>query len=426
MAASVSKLAFLLLLVAPYALAVEGTAVLTVEQDYFFDTGELNDWQYNTSLVGSFRLHDDPFPDNSWVFGLAGRVDQRDSERTHLSIDEAYWQRWFQNGFSGRAGYIETFWGVAEASNPVNILNQSRMNDGLDGEVKTTQPMINLTHDSGVSIINLYLLTDFQDRQFAGKDGRPSLPLVIDSDKARHAEEPGFEQWDVAIRGQWLLGSFEMALSYFHGLNREPDFDLRISNAEAQQLATTGELPEGSNVALVPRYDQLNQVGFEATYFVGDTQWKGEVAYRDLPDSQYWRGNVGFEHGIYSLVDTRIDATLYVEYLFDTQDSVIEPLFDNDVFVGARLDLNDVNSSFIELGWVVDADDDDSLIDIEAETRILENVTLGLSGQAYLSDGPDYTTDSLAAALIANNTIDQPLALYQRESYVTLSVSYYW
>jgi hypothetical protein len=91
-------------------------------------------------------------------------------------------------------------------------------------------------------------------------------------------------------------------------------------------------------------------------------------------DDTFAAAVAGFEYTLYGIRESAADVGLLVEYLYDGRGPG-EPVtvFDNDVFLGARLALNDAQDSSVLAGVVVDTDSQEWFFNLEAERRIGEH-----------------------------------------------------
>ena len=78
----------------------------------------------------------------------------------------------------------------------------------------------------------------------------------------------------------------------------------------------------------------------------------------------------GFEYTLYQVSDSSADVGLLLEYQYDGRDE-LEPvtIADNDVFVGTRLALNDIQDTAVLAGVAYDVDTGETFVNIEAERR---------------------------------------------------------
>ena len=106
--------------------------------------------------------------------------------------------------------------------------------------------------------------------------------------------------------------------------------------------------------------------------------WKFEGIAREGLNDTFAAAVVGFEYTLYGVRESAADVGLLVEYLYDDRGPG-EPVtvFDNDVFLGTRLALNDAQDSSLLAGVVIDADSKEWFFNLEAERRI---------GQHYVAE----------------------------------------
>jgi hypothetical protein len=92
---------------------------------------------------------------------------------------------------------------------------------------------------------------------------------------------------------------------------------------------------------------------------------------------------MGIEYGFQGVMGSDLDATYYVEHLFSSE---AEPLtyVDNDIFLGVRFEINDVASTSIESGLIVDLDSRSTLPRLEIQRRLLSHLVVAGVGQAFL------------------------------------------
>lgn len=298
------------------------------------------DW---TSEEGNYQARFAPFV----------RLDGRDSERTHGDIREAY-LRYIADDWEVLAGINRVFWGVTESRHLVNLINQIDGVEDVDEEDFLGEPMINLAVQRDYGLFSAFLLPGFRERTFAGEDGRLRTPLPVDEGAV--AYESRAEEWgtDVALRYSHFLDEWDIGASYFYGTSREARLILSDD-------ATRFE----------PRYDQIHQIGLDLQYTKDAWLWKFEGIVRE---GQGTFGALvgGFEYTFYQINETDADVGVLGEYLYDGRDNDKAPptAFDNDLFLGARLTLNDINDTAALVGTVVDLETRTTSFRLEAERRI--------------------------------------------------------
>lgn len=307
------------------------------------------------------------------------RVDQHDDERTHGDIRELSWVH-LGDDWELRTGFRKVFWGVTEFQHLVDVINQSDSIEDIDGEDKLGQPMINLSLVRDWGIVDLFVLPGFRERAFAGVDGRLRPGLRIDADNAEFEASNDEKHTDLAIRWSQTIGDFDIGAHWFHGTNRDPKFNASQQNGE---------------VVLTPYYEQIDQFGFDAQATIDSWLWKAETIWRDSKAESYWAAQAGFEYTFYGVQDSDADLGVLLEYGWDERGKDADAMFQNDVSVGARLALNDENSTELLAGFVHDLDYDGTSFQMEASRRIGDVWKVSLDARVFSSDEPANPVTSL-------------------------------
>lgn len=295
------------------------------------------------------------------------RLDAVDRRRTHADLRVLSYERAWRH-VELRVGVRRVFWGVTESRHLVDIINQTDLVENPDGEDKLGQPMVNLAWLGPLGTVDLYLLAGFRQRTFPGADGRLRSPIVVESDRGSFASDGVTRRLGWAARWFRSVGEWDIGASHFHALSREPRIE-------------PGQLGDGTTV-LVPHYDRVHQTGVDAQWTTGAWLWKFEGMTRSgEPDGRRWAMVAGFEYTLYQLFGSAGDLGLLTEALLDTRDQ--EP-FQDDVFVGGRLVLNDVRSTEVLAGAIVDRSTGASVLSVEAGRRIGEAWSLDVEARGFL------------------------------------------
>ena len=147
--------------------------------------------------------------------------------------------------------------------------------------------MINLSLVSDWGIVDLFALVGFRERTFPGEDGWPRGPLVISSDDADYESGAEDKRVDIAARWSTSIEAWELALSYFGGTSRDPEF--RRINAQGEP---------------VPFYPVIDQFGLELQYNYDAWLLKMEALNRSGTESgRYFATVFGFEYTLEGLFD---------------------------------------------------------------------------------------------------------------------------
>jgi hypothetical protein len=232
---------------------------------------------------------------------------------------------------------------------------------------------------------SLYYLPYFRERTFLGEESRLRGGALIDGNDAVY--ETSAEEWtpSFAARLAGFYGDFDIGLSAFHGLSRDPAFRPK----------------PGNPFELQPVYGRITQVGFDGQYTAGSTLWKAEIIGRfdqrnlAFEKEDYVAAIAGLEHTLYGVADSNADLGLIAEYAYDSRGDDALTIFENDVVLGARLALNDTQDTSALFTTTVDTETAETLLRLEAERRIGEIAKFSLEGGAFLNTDDSSLADQL-------------------------------
>lgn len=301
------------------------------------------------------------------------RVDGNDDARTHFDMRELMWER-VDRWWEIRLGLGLVFWGVTESQHLVDVINQTDLVENPDGEDKLGQPMLNLTLVQRWGTIDFFVLPFFRERTFPGTNGRLRPPLVVDTDNAQYQSSAGRTHLDLALRWSHTLGEWDVGVSAFRGTNRDPLL-----------IPTQGS----DGPVLTPYYQQVNQFGLDLQRTFGGWLWKLEAITRDgesLP--RYLAFTGGIEYTFVGAFGSNMDVGVLTEYLYDSRGRIGSP-FANDIFVGSRIAFNDVQSTDILVGGILDQRTGETLLSLEANRRLGADWLISIEARAFLVSGDD-------------------------------------
>lgn len=348
---------------------------VTADLRYFTEDAQFQNQDYSSNL--SFTIE----PELYWEWNDGSdnltfmpflRVDENDSERTHGDIRELSWVH-IGEDWELRTGIRKVFWGVTEFQHLVDVINQTDAVDDFDGEDKLGQQMINLSLVRDWGIIDLYLLPGFRERTFVGNEGRLRSSLAVNNDHASYESGAGKNHLDTAVRWSHTLGDFDLGAYWFHGTNRDPKLQVKNINGSA---------------VLTPYYEQMDQIGFDLQATIDSWLWKIESIHRDTRSENYWAVQGGFEYTYYGIQESAADLGVLIEYGWDERGTDADAVAQNDLFMGARLALNDAESTEMLAGIGHDLDYDSQSLIIEASRRFGDDWKLSLDGRFFSSDDP--------------------------------------
>ncbi len=330
-----------------------------------------------------FSLHVEPDYYHDWDNGrqrfelsLFARLDSADTERTHADIRELYWRRSFAAAELS-LGLRKVFWGVTESVHLVDIINQSDLLENLDTEDKLGQPMLALSLISNWGTVDFMLMPYFRERQFQGSGGRLRAPLPVLSDHPTYESDQAQKHLDIAVRWSQFIGDWDIGLAHFSGTAREPRMIAAIS--------PNGEL------ALRPHYELIDQTSADVQATLGAWLWKLEAIYRRDNLDHFISTAAGFEYTFYGLAGGATDLGIVAEYIYDQRGNNATSGFENDVALGARLALNDTQSSELLALLGHDLDDRSRFISVEANRRLGQAWRLSLEARWFTRIAPANT-----------------------------------
>lgn len=341
-----------------YALDISGYA--GIESLGFFHNS-LDSQQHNHYISGSIETeiyHEWDGGMQSLAFVPFYRLSQHDSRRTHFDIRELTWLK-VANDWELRVGIRKEFWGVSESQHLVDIINQTDLVENIDTEDKLGQPMINLALINDWGTLDLYLLTGFRERTFAGNEGRLRPMPEIDVGEERY-EKHGIEKhMAYAIRWSHSIGDWDLGLSHFHGTSREPSI---LVEADSQ-----------GGIQLIPYYEMIHQTGVDIQMTRDNWLWKLESIVRSGQEKTYFAGTGGFEYSFYDVYETGLDIGIVAEYLYDSRGGHAPIIFQDDFLAAIRLGFNDIQSTEILAGIIFDRISNTKFYNIEASRRFGES-----------------------------------------------------
>ena len=287
------------------------------------------------------------------------RLDSSDPERTHFDMRELFFLKVFTS-FEASVGLRKVFWGVTESQHLVDIINQSDLVESPDGEDKFGQPMLSLSAPLDYGTFDFYLMPYFRERSFPGEKGRLRSEPYVDADRATFDSGAKEYHTDLAIRYSHSLGDWDLALSHFWGTGREPSF-----KKESE--------PDGTEV-FAPFYEVINQSGLELQKVAGQWLLKAEAIHRSGQGEPFVAFATGFEYTLVGVGGGYMDLGLLGEWLYDDRGSSASTPFENDIFIGARLAVNDPADTSLLVGMIFDLDDDARFYFIESSRRVTDRV----------------------------------------------------
>ena len=336
------------------------------------------------------------------------RRDFQDDERSHGDIRKAY-ALWANPKFEVGAGINKVFWGVTEAIHLVDIINQTDAIEAPDQEEKLGQPMLSLSFPLTSGLLDIYLMPNFRERNFAGENGRLRSSLVVDANEPLYQHKDKDHHIDWAVRLKQNLRDGELALSYFEGTGRDPNFVPSLGQAEP---------------VLLPYYSQIKQLGLEAQYIKDEWLWKLEAIYRKgQPNLQfevedYYAMTGGFEYNIYSIFDTTQDVGIILEGIYDQRRDNALTFNEEDIVLGTRWSLNNLNSTTLLGLWIQDIDSSAHNFVLEVSTEFGNSIAVTVEALIFSEQPKNSPSDRFSADNIGYQI--------RQDDYLQVEIGYYF
>ena len=393
----VAIILFIVLIPGSVSYSRELSGSVGIQSRYFFQepfSTDQND--YDISLGMKFLYYHQWKSDNYFFFESFLRLDQNDSKRTHADVRELYWQK-VAYSWELIVGFKKVYWGVTESQHLVDVINQTDMVESPDFEEKLGQPMVMFSLIKDWGVLDLIAMPFFREKTFSGKDGRLGGLLNINTENTQYQSSAKWHHFDWAARWSHTIGDVDIGLSHFSGTSREPMI--------IQNLSDNGQFFE-----FVPKYIQMNRTSIDLQAIKGDWLFKLEALaqknksytfplYYSFPpaigtvqEKNHTAIVAGFEKTVIGVFESIVDVGLLMEFHYDSRQTLGAPIFQRDFFAGMRIALNDVQSSEILGGAIIDGKYKTKALFVEASKRVGSSYTLEIEYRGIV-DAP--TNDPL-------------------------------
>jgi hypothetical protein len=384
---------------------VEITGRLSVESRWFPKTGAYSGQRaHGSGVVAEPRIYVEDVRGRSFTLAPFFRFDAGDKRRTHMDLREAYFLLFGEVGnqeWELRLGVDRVFWGVTESRHLVNIINQVDLVEHPYKEPTLGQPVVHATFSGDWGAVELFGMTGHRARTFPGRSGRLRFPFIVDNERISYESNAGRWHPDVAARYSRSAGNMDVGISGFDGNSRDP---LLLPGVDRKGLPV-----------LLPQYERIRQFGLDAQLTAGSWLFKiealGRAGARDRRgvEAEYVASTMGGEYTFYSVIGSAADLSLIGEWNYDGRGRNATNIFQNDLFVAARLAFNDVQSTEV-LGSVMnDIDTTTRVFTFEFNRRLSDRFSLHVEAIALL----DVDADDLSYASRRDSFVELHLVYNQ-------------
>lgn len=312
------------------------------------------------------------------------RQDAGDSARSQVEIREAYLLSYGDIGddeWEWRLGVDQVHWGVVESRSLVDIVNQTDIATHPNEKTKLGQLMAHYTLSGEWGALEFFGMTRHRGRTYPGSHGRQRTELVVDRDLATY--ESGAKEWHIDLAGRYSgrFGPVDLGLSLFDGTNREPVLSPGLSSTH--------------QIVLAPHYEQIRQYGLDAQLTTGSLLLKLEAIHRtgaknnqfdqhfNFEEEDFSAYVAGGEYTFSSVWDSNADLVLFAEWLHDDRGQRATNAFENDLFLAARLGLNDVQSTEFVVSLLASLENSSYILGGEFKRRLGDNWFLHCEVSTY-------------------------------------------
>lgn len=347
------------------------------------------DPHYQMSLLFESEIKTRLDDNSNLIFTPFVRVDQADANRQHADIRELFW-RYGQQDWEVRFGVGKVFWGVLESHHLVDVINQSDLLEGYEGEQKLGQPMVNYRHFAESGIFEVFVMPYFREREYPSATSALTGGLDLNN-KAMYQSAAGQQHLDWALRWSGNIDDWELGLAWFKGTNRIPYL-----------------LPVGLR-QLAPYYSQVDQQSLDVQYIADEWLYKAELLSRRELGQRQTAFGIGLERTFVRAVAELMDISTLLEYHFDDRHLAANTPMQDDLFLGSRLAFNDVHDLKFLFGVVWDLTQDSHFYKLEASRRLNTHWLLNIEAHAFSSQRRG-----------------DPLALLDKGDFISISAGYFF
>lgn len=298
------------------------------------------------------------------------------SKQRYLYLDEFYMKK-DMGDYRIEAGKRILYWGELEGYNITDIFNtKNYLKDPFDTSAKLGSWSLSLYRYIENNVIEAGIKF-YEDDQNLGESQTPYYPLPLPYDSALHTQKNRYTPSFYLSYG-WSSDTeieSENRIILWHGYDAKRDI-VSVSPRRLSQYAY-----------------QVNKALFLSHVLYGDTILKVEGSYTDVIDypsmSDYWQVGIGAEQGISDL--RGMDLTFYAEYYtygygkkHRHEEVDISEIYNNDLFLACKMDLNDVGGSTLKAGMLYDLKHGEKIFKAQVHTRIMDRFILEMEVLRFL------------------------------------------
>jgi hypothetical protein len=288
-------------------------------------------------------------------------------KRRYIMLNEAYLRKEYQ-AYTFSLGKMIKFWGEMEGYNIVDIFNRKNyLYDLFDKGKKRGAWAFSASKYINNNAIELTIKFHEENQKFAN-NSFPYYPLPTNYSSRLQLSDSKYQP-TLYLSYNFSTDTYiesETKLIFSHGYDHKRYF-IPLSETLLSQYAYR-----------VNKYLLLSNMLYD------DVIIKVEAAYTDVTNdrqiSDYYQFAFGGEKTFYDLFDT--DLSFYAEYYrYGYEDKKlknvdISEIYNNDIFLALKLNLNDTGSTEVKGGVLIDMGNHEKVIKVEAKSRIKDRFVI--------------------------------------------------
>jgi len=356
------KAALLMLLILVGLGAVEVKSTVDITYEGYSNSGVQTDVNGDVELSGKNTL----FASKMKLIYL---YSDRYEERRYIYINELFAARSMRD-YRFEIGKRVVYWGELEGYNITDVFNQKNyLLDPFDKSAKLGSWSGTVSRYFGDDLFEAGVKFYEEDLDLSNSH-TPYYPLPISYSSHLNLQE---ERYTPTLYMSYTLTSEKIVESesrviLWHGYDNKRNF---IPIEYGQRLA---QYVYRVNKALF-----LSHIVYEDMIFKAEGSYTQVINYG--PMSDYWQFGVGAEKSLYDIGGA--DVTFYTEYyryMYKDDTKVknvdISEIYNDDLFLAAKLNFNDIRSSELRAGMLYDFDNSEKVFKVEAKMRLLDRFVL--------------------------------------------------
>ena len=309
------------------------------------------------------------FENAQFAIKLKAVMDRDDKERRYVEFNDFYYKYKFEQS-DFQIGRSTRFWGALEFYNHTDVFNtKDWLNDPLDFDNKIGAWNVSYTKYFGDDEFSIIIkLHEEKQRMQDTRSMYHFYPLPYDDDLLTQQSR---NRPSVFIKYSGSSEDIQLDYSFIYENGYDEQRYITLIDGKLRQ-----------NAYLV------NKLLGYATLVSGSTIYKTELSYTISDNeyvSDYAQLGIGLEHTLSGFWEQRDLGLLAEYYRYVSRDDTklgakeFGKLFANDLILGFRLSMNDVEGSEIKGGMDVDFDNQEKLFFLSYDTRVFDTYTLEFS-----------------------------------------------